>query len=115
MGTLDLGRIMRIELPDDLTHHVHAIVIAKLRLNEPILVGWTTPDGHHDELLVHPSMPVIVSYEDERNLGLDRRRLEFLMRAANGIRGLQVTPELITALDELDGERSAGRRARVAE
>ena len=49
MGTLDLGRIVHIDLPDDVLAHVQAVIIAKLRVHEPILVGWTTPDGGHDE------------------------------------------------------------------
>ncbi|GAA2028486.1 hypothetical protein GCM10009819_10130 [Agromyces tropicus] len=102
MGTLHLGRIVRIDLPDEVLVHVHVVVIAKLRVHEPVLVGWTSPEGTHDEVLVHPSMPVAVTFDDERDLRLDRRRVDLLMRSANGVGGLQLTPELLGALAELD-------------
>ena len=85
MGTLHLGRIVRIDLPDDVLAHVHAVVIAKLRVHEPILIGWTEPDGRHDEVLVNPSMPVVITYDLDEDRRLDRRWLNRLMMSANAV------------------------------
>jgi hypothetical protein len=97
-----LGRIVRIELPDDVLAHVHAVVIAKLRVREPVIVGWIADGGHHDEVLVNPTMPIIAQYEAEEEPRLDRRWLNRLMMAANAVRGLQLTPELIDALRAIE-------------
>lgn len=104
LGTLHLGRIVRIDLPDDVLAHVHAVVIAKLRVHEPILIGWTEPDGRHDEVLVNPSMPVVITYDVDQDHRLDRRWLNRLMMAANAVQGLQLRPELLDALRSVEGE-----------
>lgn len=104
MGTLDLGRIVHIDLPDDVLAHVQAVIIAKLRVHEPILVGWTTPDGGHDEVLVNPSMPIVIRYDLDEDRRLDRRWLNRLMMAANSVQGLQIRPELVEALRAIEGE-----------
>ncbi|RXZ46296.1 hypothetical protein [Agromyces binzhouensis] len=105
MGTLHVGRITRIDLPDIVLAHVHAVVIAKLRIHEPVLVGWISPEGHRDEVLVHPTMPVVVNYDADDRIGLVRDWLERLMRSANGVGGLQLTPEAIEELAAIGGTR----------
>ncbi|WP_430645704.1 hypothetical protein [Agromyces sp. GXS1127] len=104
MGTLHLGRITRIDLSDHVLAHLHAVLIAKFRVHEPVLLGWTSPDGRHDEVLVHPTQTVLATYDqDEEPRRLDRAWLERLMRAANGVAGLQLTPELVAELDAAGG------------
>jgi hypothetical protein len=103
LGTLHLGRIVRIDLPDDVLAHVHAVVIAKLRVHEPILIGWTGPDGRHDEVLVNPSMPVVITYDLDEERRLDRRWLNRLMMSANAVQGLQLRPGLLEALRSIEG------------
>ncbi|WP_353815688.1 DUF7882 family protein [Agromyces zhanjiangensis] len=98
MGTLHVGRISRIDLPDPVLAHVHAVVIAKLRVHEPVVVGWIAPHGRRDEVMVHPAMSIVVRYDVDDVLALDRAWLERLMRAANGVGGLQLTAEAIEEL-----------------
>ena len=99
-----LGRIVTIDLPDDVLAHVHAVVIAKLRVREPVIVGWIDDAGHHDEVMVNPTMPILAQYETDDEIRLDRRWLNRLMMAANGVRGLQLTPELVDALRAIEAE-----------
>src|SRR5215207_9057200 len=40
MGTLHLGHEAVVELDDDLLEHVFAVLVAKLRRNEPVLLRW---------------------------------------------------------------------------
>lgn len=111
MGTLDLGRLACIDLPDDVLAHVQAVIIAKLRVHEPILVGWGVADGGHDEVLVNPSMPIVIRYDLDEDRRLDRRWLNRLMVAANSVQGLQIRPELIEALRAIDDEAMDGASA----
>ena len=104
MGSLHLGRLARIELPDDVLAHVHAVMLAKLRMHEPVLIGWRESDGHHEEVLVNPSMPMIVTYEADAERRLDRRWMHRLTILANSVRGLQLRPELVEALRAGSGE-----------
>lgn len=99
-----LGRIVSIDLPDDVLGHVHAVIIAKLRVREPVIVGWVADGGRHDEVMVNPTMPVLAQYDDGDEPRLDRRWLNRLMMAANAVRGLQLTPELVDALRAIEGE-----------
>ncbi|MGR2751287.1 DUF7882 family protein [Agromyces arachidis] len=103
MGSLSLGRIVTVDLPDDVLAHVHAVIIAKLRVREPVVVGWVAEGGHHDEVMVNPAMPVLAQYDDD-DAQLDRRWLNRLMMAANGVRGLQLTPDLVDALHAIQDE-----------
>jgi hypothetical protein len=99
-----LGRIVSIDLPDDVLAHVHAVIIAKLRVREPVIVGWVDDGGRHDEVMVNPTMPVLAQYDDDGEPQLDRRWLNRLMMAANAVGGLQLTPELVDALRAIEGE-----------
>ncbi|MBM7505349.1 hypothetical protein ACFPER_17825 [Agromyces aurantiacus] len=111
MGSLHLGRIVRIDLPDDVLAHVHAVIIAKLRVHEPVLVGWTEPDGRHDEVLVNPSMPVVIRYDVDEERTLDRRWLNRLMISANAVQGLQLRPDVVEALRAIEGEAAGAAPA----
>ncbi|MFE5673081.1 hypothetical protein ACFQ58_15900 [Agromyces sp. NPDC056523] len=97
MGSLHLGRLVRIELPDDVLAHVHTVLLAKLRVHEPILLGWTQSDGRHEEVLVNPSMPIVVVYDVDEERRLDRGRLHRLLASANSVGGLQLDPETLDA------------------
>lgn len=99
-----LGRIVTIDLPDDVLAHVHAVIIAKLRVREPVIVGWVADGGRHDEIMVNPTMPILARYDGDDERRLDRRWLNRLMIAANAVRGLQLTPDLVDALRAIDGE-----------
>ncbi|MGR0318283.1 DUF7882 family protein [Agromyces sp. ZXT2-3] len=103
MGTLHLGRLTRIDLPDAALAHVHAVLIAKLRVHEPVLLGWAMPDGRRDEVLVHPTLSIVVRYDEDDSCRLDRAWVERLMRAANGVGGLQLTPELVEGMAAVGG------------
>ena len=63
MGTLLLGRIARIHLEDDVLAHVHAVIIAKLRVREPISIAWVSEAGLRDEIIVNPATTVVASFD----------------------------------------------------
>lgn len=97
MGTLLLGRIARIDLDDDVLAHVHAVIITKLRVREPVSIAWTSDDGLRDEIIVNPATTVVTRFDSPESQQLDRMWLNRLMIMANSTRGLTITPELVHA------------------
>lgn len=95
MGTLLLGRIARIHLEDDVLAHVHAVIIAKLRVREPISIAWVSEAGLRDEIIVNPATTVVARFDSPQAPPLDRAWLNRLMIAANTVRGLNLTPQLV--------------------
>ena len=108
MGTLLLGRIARIHLEDDVLAHVHAVIIAKLRVREPISIAWVSEAGLRDEIIVNPATTVVASFDSPQAPQLDRAWLNRLMIAANSVRGLNLTPQLVQSFRlERDAAASA--------
>ena len=106
MGTLLLGRIARIHLDDDVLAHVHAVIISKLRVREPVSIAWVSEAGLRDEIIVNPSTTVVAQYDSATTPRLDRAWLNRLMMAANSVRGLNLTPQLVQAF-RLDQDAAA--------
>ena len=106
MGTLLLGRIARIDLDDDVLAHVHAVIIAKLRVREPVSIAWVSEEGLRDEIIVNPATTVVTRFASPESQRLDRMWLNRLMIAANSTRGLNITPELVQAF-RLEREAAA--------
>lgn len=115
MGTLLLGRIASIHLDDDMLAHVHAVIIAKLRVREPVSVAWVSEGGLRDEIIVNPATTVVASFESPQARPLDRVWLNRLMIAANSVRGLSLTPQLVQSFRlDRDAAASAARDATAA-
>jgi hypothetical protein len=110
VGTLLLGRIARIRLDDDVLAHVHAVVISKLRVREPVSIAWVSEEGLRDEIIVNPSTTVVARYDSATTPRLDRAWLNRLMMAANSVRGLNLTPQLVQAF-RLDQDAAASAAA----
>ena len=90
MGCLTIAGLATIELDDDLTAHLHAVLVAKLRRNEPVLLEWTGTGEHAQQVWVHPSAGVLASYDLPRPPDLDRLWLDRLMVAANSVSGISI-------------------------
>lgn len=101
MGVLTIDRLARIELDDELLDHVFAVVVAKLRRHEPVVLRWMDPNGHPEQVFVNPTCAVFAAWEVEERPPLERDRLERLMIAANSTGGIS----LEAAADEHDAGR----------
>jgi len=108
VGTLLLGRIAAINLDDDVLAHVHAVIIAKLRVREPVSVAWVSEAGLRDEIIVNPATIVVATFDAAKTPPLDRVWLNRLMIAANSVRGLNLTAQLLQSFRvERDAAASA--------
>jgi len=90
MGTLHLGQEATVDLDDDLLAHVFAVVVAKLRRTEPILLTWEDSASRFQQFLVPPGIAVRAEAETRRTQPLDRHWLESLMVAASSNSGLSL-------------------------
>ncbi|MEI5583859.1 MULTISPECIES: DUF7882 family protein [unclassified Agromyces] len=90
MGSLTIAGLAVIELDDDLVAHLHAVLVAKLRRGEPVLLEWTDGGEHAQQIWVHPSAGVLATYDLPHPPDLDRRWLDRLMIAANSVSGISI-------------------------
>ena len=90
MGHLTIATLADIELDDDLTAHLHAVIVAKLRRGEPVLMEWTGHGEHAQQVWVHPATGVLATYDLPRPPDLDRLWLDRLMIAANSVSGISI-------------------------
>ncbi|MBM7503881.1 hypothetical protein ACFPER_10365 [Agromyces aurantiacus] len=91
MGLIRIDRVAAIELDDGLLDHVFAVIIAKLRRHEPVLLQWVDPEGHSQQVFVNPSCALIAQFGTEERAPLDHAELERLMIAANSTGGICLT------------------------
>ena len=110
MGVLVLDRSAEIELDDRRLEHVFAVMIAKLRRKEPVVLSWTDDRAQAHQAYVHPAALVRAEFDAAERPGLDRQELERLMRAANTARGIQLTEETADATITPFPERRAARQ-----
>lgn len=90
MGTLHIGQEAAVDLDDDLLEHVFAVVVAKLRRTEPMLLTWEDPDSRFQQFLLPPGIAVRAEADTRRCEPLDRVWLESLMVAASSNSGLSL-------------------------
>jgi hypothetical protein len=90
MGVLHLGQEAAVNLDDDLLEHVFAVVVAKLRRTEPMLLTWEDSASRFQQFLVPPGTAVRAEAETRRTQPLDRHWLESLMVAASSNTGLSL-------------------------
>jgi hypothetical protein len=88
MGRLHISHEASVELDDDLLEHVFAVVVAKLRRHESVLLEWDDPDGHTEQVLVNTAALVRAEFASTRPDQLDHAWLESLMLAANSNGGI---------------------------
>ena len=91
MGFIRIGQLATIELDDELLDHVFAVVIAKLRRHEPVLLRWNDCEDHTEQVFVNPSCALIAEFGIAQRPPLDHDRLERLMLAANSTGGICLT------------------------
>ena len=90
MGTLHIGQEAAVDLDDDLLQHVFAVVVAKLRRTETMLLTWADPATRFHQFLIPPGMAVRAEADNQRSEPLDRVWLESLMVAASSNAGLSL-------------------------
>jgi hypothetical protein len=88
MGLITIDRLASIEVDDELLDHVFAVLIAKLRRHEPVLLQWYDERGCREQAFVNPTRPLIVVFDSAERSRLDRGRLARLMIAANSTGGI---------------------------
>jgi len=88
MGTLHLAQEAVVELDDELLEHVFAVLVAKLRRNEPVLLRWENSSGQLEQVLVTAAALLRATYDSARTERLDHTWLECLMIAANSNGGI---------------------------
>ncbi|SDH43432.1 DUF7882 family protein [Agrococcus jejuensis] len=91
MGTLHYGTggEASFAIDDETLLHVSAIVVAKLRRQEAFMLSVDAGEGR-ESLWIHPSAMLRYSFAAGAQTGLDRDRLEDMMRHANRPAGLVV-------------------------
>ncbi len=97
MGTIVYGFTGQVVSIDDRAlKHLQVVIIAKLRRGEGFAFHWETPvpegDGHA-VLWLHPSVPLIFTFDEARPPSINRQWLEMLSVAANSSAGLKLMPE----------------------
>lgn len=88
MGTLHIGHDAVVDLDDDLLEHVFAVLVAKLRRSEPVLLRWENAEGHLEQALVQSAALLRATFDSSRPDKLDHAWLECLMVAANSNGGI---------------------------
>ena len=88
MGTLHIGHDTVVDLDDDLLEHVFAVLVAKLRRSEPVLLRWENAAGQLEQVLVQSAALLRATFDSSHVEKLDHAWLECLMVAANSNGGI---------------------------
>ena len=89
-------------------HYYHDGGFGPVRVREPISIAWVSEAGLRDEIIVNPATTVVASFDSPQAPQLDRAWLNRLMIAANSVRGLNLTPQLVQSFRlERDAAASA--------
>lgn len=94
MGTLTYGSPgTSLPFDDRLLAHLQAVILAKLRRDEKF--SFTCPHGEsgYTSVWVHPSIPLVFTFDAGLKPPLNRSWIELLMQSANGGSGLTVVAE----------------------
>jgi hypothetical protein len=97
MGRLVYGaRGMVIEVDDRLLAHVQAVVVAKLRRNEPFALSWTEAASNgsgRQTVWLHPNVELAFEYRGSRRIDLERKTLDDMLIQANTNTGLDLAED----------------------
>ncbi|CAH0157779.1 MULTISPECIES: hypothetical protein [unclassified Microbacterium] len=75
-----------IHIEDETLAHLKVIIATKLRRQESFMMTWSPIDGGPDKRMtawIHPSVPLLFSFDDEEAPAIDPQRLEEMMHATN--------------------------------
>lgn len=96
MGTLEYNSSRPpISVPDDILAHVKILIATKLRRQESFMMTWPS-DGKRPGRLsawMHPSIPLVIEFDDDPAPAIDPRRIERMMARLNA-RGELILDEL---------------------
>jgi hypothetical protein len=94
MGRLIYGaRGMHLEMQDRLLAHVQAVVITKLRRDEPFAFTWLEPasaGSGRRTIWLHQYLEIAFEYQGSRPVELDRAMVEDMLNRANSNAGLDI-------------------------
>ncbi|GAA1973584.1 ATP-dependent DNA ligase [Microbacterium pumilum] len=95
MGKFIYGAVVNTFDVDDRTlAHLRVVIMNKLRRSESFMFDLTMSDGSGSRSFwMGPSIPIQFQFFGGRNPRINRAWVEELMGAANGPRGLWITPE----------------------
>lgn len=115
MGSLNINGLAQLELDDDLLAHVQAVIVAKLRRREPVLMSWVDCADHARQIWIQASAIVLAEYDGPQPTQLDRNWLERIMVAANSTSGICLhTADLERHTDTIPFQPSTVRRGQPA-
>jgi hypothetical protein len=111
MGTLVYGSAPAITIEDRLLKHLQAVIIMKLRRDEPFAFNWDAepgvgedrehPNASHGTVWVSQSSHLYFRYDGTRSEKLNPAWIETLSKAAHSPRGLWAVPEPDPAATEV--------------
>lgn len=88
MGNLNINGLADVDLDDDLLAHIQAVIVAKLRRKEPVLLSWVDSEDHASQVWIQATAIVLAEYDGPQPTRLDRAWLERIMIAANSTAGI---------------------------
>ncbi|RFA11536.1 hypothetical protein B7R21_12595 [Subtercola boreus] len=94
MGTLTYGSAGTVlHFDDRMLAHLQTVIMAKLRRDEKF--GLTSAHGPTGltSVWLHPSIPLVFTFDSSDRPQLNRAWVELLMQSANSGSGLSVVPE----------------------
>jgi len=96
MGTLTYDSTFATEFDDRVLSHLQLVIGAKLRRGESFHFGWkdeATTGGGRTIIWLHPTVPLVYTFESDGIPSINRRWIDALMETANGPAGLQLISE----------------------
>jgi len=96
LGTLTYNTTFATDFDDRVLAHLQLVIGAKLRRGESFHFSWKnapTVGGGRTILWLHPTMPLVYTFESETVPPINRRWTDAMMEVANGPAGLQIVPE----------------------
>ncbi|MEV7631072.1 hypothetical protein AB0N64_01555 [Microbacterium sp. NPDC089318] len=84
-----------IEVDDALLAHVKIVIATKLRRHESFMMTWPSGKERPGRLSawMHPSIPLVIEFDEEPPPQIERRRVEQMMERLNA-RGELILDEL---------------------
>ncbi|WP_091226363.1 hypothetical protein [Microbacterium sp. 3J1] len=87
MGTLEYNSSHPpIHIDDATLAHVKVIIGTKLRRQESFMMTWLSPTGDSSGRMtawVHPSIPLVLAFDDQKMPSIDRARIARMMDGLN--------------------------------
>ncbi|RFA09785.1 hypothetical protein B7R54_11650 [Subtercola boreus] len=94
MGTLTYGSSGTVlQFDDRLLAHLQAVIMAKLRRDEKFGLTCSHDAGGYTSVWLHPSIPLVFTFDTVDRPQLNRPWVELLMQSANSGSGLSMIPE----------------------